>query len=164
MDDRRGNSGFTLVELVIVLFVLALAAGMTVRHVSSLEARWLRGEAVTLRLRLNHASDRALMSHEPIAWFYDDADNSYRFMIRSPDGAWRETAHRGLSEYRLDRPLEMRLERAGSPAGNGDTPALVFHPGGEYAPFTLTLATGKHSGYVLSGDGFNDIALGRPVP
>lgn len=160
MDDWRDHEGFTLVELVIVLFVIALVAGLAVHHVVGIETRWLRGEAAMLRLRLNHAGDQALISHEPIAWFYDDAGTSYRFMVRSGDGTWRETAQRGLSKHHLDHPLKLHLERAGNPVNTDDrTPALVFYPGGEYTPFTLVLGTEKHGGHRLSGDGLNGIVL-----
>lgn len=158
------NHGFTLVEVVIVLFILALMAGVAVQRVTSSEKRWLHAEAVILKLRLNHASDRALIRHEPIIWHYDANENSYRFTIRSSADDWVELSHEGLGKHRLKHSAELRLEGAQRPVGDGSTPALVFYPGGEYSPFTLSLISKKNYSYVLYGDGFNEVRLRTPSP
>lgn len=156
--DRDADAGFTLVELMVVIVILSLVAGIVIQRITSLDSRWLQGEAVALRLRLNHALDRALMNQEEIVWRYEQASNSYRFMTRTLDNEWRESSAKGLGAQLLTRPLQFHLTGE-DPLVDEGIGTLAFYPGGEYTPFNLEIGTAKTPGYVLSGDGFNDITL-----
>lgn len=156
--NRGHNIGFTLIELMVVIVIFSLIAGIAVQRMASLDNRWLQGEAAALGLRLNHALDHALMSQEEIVWHHDGASNSYRFMVRAVGNEWRDSSTKGLGVHLLTRPVQFRLTGKNQLANDG-IGTLAFYPGGEYTPFTLEMTAAGSPGYTLSGDGFNDIRL-----
>lgn len=94
--DRRHQAGFTLVELMVVLAVMGLLAGVAVWRWPAGDGQ-VRADAVALSSRIAAARDQAILSGRPLALELDSA--GYRFVARGAEG-WQPVAEPALRERR----------------------------------------------------------------
>ena len=121
--------GFTLLELVITLLVIALAVGLTVPAIGrSTESLRVRAEVAGFSAMLRHARERAIVTRTPQAVVIDPAAHRVSRRAGGPEGEVRET-----------RPLSERLTVAAEPP-----PALTvrFEPQGGSSGGDFRLASG----------------------
>jgi general secretion pathway protein H len=97
--DRRHQAGFTLVELMVVLAVMGLLAGVAVWRWPAGNGR-VRADAVAFSSRVAAARDQAILSGRPLALEIDAA--GYRFVQRGQQG-WQPVAEPALRERRWSR-------------------------------------------------------------
>ncbi len=89
--SRKRESGFTLVELMVVIVIIGLAAGAVLLAMPEAGGSLL-GEAETFAARAKAARDGAILEARPAALRI--GSGGYR-LSRRVDGAWRsEAAHR----------------------------------------------------------------------
>ncbi|MFO1361222.1 MAG: type II secretion system minor pseudopilin GspH [Burkholderiales bacterium] len=151
----RPAPGFTLLEVLVVVVILAVLASLVAVRVAPDRRQSLREEATRLAAVLGHAHDEAIVTGAAIAWQPDA--NGYRFVRRDPDRVWRAVDS--------DAALRARAFAAGVELAAVETPerttnaapAIVLQPTGASAPFRITLALADHRVRV-SSDG-----RGRPV-
>lgn len=121
--------GFTLLELIITLLVIALAVGLTVPAIGrSTESLRVRAEVAGFSAMLRHARERAIVTRTPQAVVIDPAAHRVSRRAGGPEGEVRET-----------RPLSEHLTVAAEPP-----PALTvrFEPQGGSSGGDFRLASG----------------------
>ena len=91
-----GSAGFTLVELMVVLAVMGLLAGVAVWRWPAGDQE-ARADAFALASRIAAARDQAIIGGRPLALELDAA--GYRFVERGEAG-WRPVAEASLRERR----------------------------------------------------------------
>ncbi len=159
--------GFTLLEVLVVVFIVGIVLGIAVINLPSDDDEALRIEAARLDTLIGLASEAAIVGDQEIA--LEISPHGYRFLVRE-DGTWRtmETAPfrpRSLPEtIRLDVRVDgIRLELDGD---RGDEVGrLYILSSGETTPFELTLARADGSeGYriVTEIDGQHRIEAPSP--
>ena len=91
---RGRSSGFTLLELLVVLVIMGLFAGLVSALVRPDERTLLRTEAERLAQLLELASTEASISGKAIAWTADAGD--YRFWQYRSNVGWQEIGGNSL--------------------------------------------------------------------
>lgn len=116
-----GSRGFTLLELVVTLSVLALAVGLAIPTIArSTEAIRVRADVAGFSALLRHARERAIVTRKAHAVVVDPAGRRVNLVAGGPEGEVRET--RALPErltVEADPPpaLVVRFEPQGGSSG-----------------------------------------------
>ena len=143
---RIRSSGFTLVELMVVLTILALAA-MTVMLTLPGEERDVRHEADRLAARLAAARDVAVIEGRGIAVHF--APSGYGFERRI-DGAWQPLPGRAFEQRAWPRGVRFAAADGRDTArilfdrlGTSPTPQAIMLTGGDARETVRVSATGE---------------------
>jgi general secretion pathway protein H len=133
--------GFTLLELLVVILILALAAGMVSLSVAPSEDRLLAMEIDRLAALFRLAQDEARTGGRPLVWRADTA--GYRFVIGETE-----------KERKADDPLRPRSWPFA--VANIDAPALIFGAEPLLQPAQIRIATTRGE-LVLMLDAFGNL-------
>ncbi len=148
------GAGFTLIEILVVMALLLIVAGLAVVKLDDKGERATRRFAEEIAIRLEAARDEAVYAGQPVAFSSDgqgykfwQGDTARKEWIAAPAGS--ELAPRTLQgQVRIARQIVNGKER---PLGD----RLVFNADGMVEPFMLVLEGGKTQ-VAVEGD-----ALGR---
>ena len=157
----RRSRGFTLIEILVVLALIALLTGMAVLStgvIGNPETREARRLAATLKL----AVDESRLQGRVLGLRFDSRGYSYLELIPGESDAgsgfefvWNPIARRGALAAR-DWPASLRPELSinGRPAvasmsSNTRTPQIVLLPEGEFTPFSLRLSGPREAGVLV---------------
>jgi|RhiMetdeSRZDD1v2_1073273.scaffolds.fasta_scaffold74722_3 general secretion pathway protein H len=89
LSDERG---FTLLELIVTLIVIALATGVAIPTIArSTEAVRVRAEVASFSALLRHARERAIVTRRAQSVVIDTAAHRVSRLAGGPDGEVRET-------------------------------------------------------------------------
>jgi general secretion pathway protein H len=166
--------GFTLIELMVVLVIVAVLAGLVVVGGGDTPARKLQREAQGLATLLNLAADEAVMQGAELGLFIDD-DGYHFLMLDQESGLWQEIERRPLQRHefsqryevefeldgeRMGPQLQQRLQQLARRGGEAAAPLLLLLSSGEVTPFRLTLRLeGSVGGMALHSDGLNPVRV-----
>lgn len=143
---RHGERGFTLVELMVVLAIMALAATAVVLTIPG-EERTVRSEADRLAARLAAARDVAVIEGRSVSVSF--APSGYGFERRIA-GVWQPLPGRAFD--RRDWPAGVRFVAGDGQAvthvlfdriGTSPTPQSVILTGGDAREVVRVTATGE---------------------
>jgi type II secretion system protein H len=138
-DDGRSAPGFTLIELVVVMVLLGIAAAYVAPHmVSFFRGRVLESEARRMLALTRYGQQRAVAEGVPMLLWVDARQNAYGLTAQWSSGGAddRAVVYSADSSLSLEADLpdgpptsEDQDERFGVP---GNLPAIRFTPDGFY--------------------------------
>lgn len=141
---KRGQQGFTLVELMIVLAIIGLASGVVMLTMPDPRGR-LTDAAERFAARAQAARDSAVIDGREMSLTVDTA--GYGFEERR-QGAWRPAAQRSLQRTEWGEGIGASIDREARKAVIFDTTGLVSEP------VTVTLRReGERVGVTIGQDG-----------
>lgn len=123
----RASSGFTLIELMVVITIIAIIAGFATLSVGQSPGRIVQDEAHRLRSLLGLAGEEAVMQSEELA--VEIFSNGYRFLsLNQSDQKWQWQVISDNPLYRArcfpqDIALEAEIEGAEAPLEKMDCAA-----------------------------------------
>lgn len=97
-----GSRGFTLLEMLVVLTIMGIFAGLVITNARPDNAASLRVESERLAQLLDLAATRARLTGRPIVWTTDG--HSYDFWYFSKDDGWTKVADESLLRSRALPP------------------------------------------------------------
>jgi general secretion pathway protein H len=183
----RHESGFTLLELLMVVFVVGIMAGLAVMSIGGNPEREFKRDVSRIQQVLGLAQDEAPFAGEELGFWLDPEGKSYSFLsFDDKKLKWRPYDKEGFAEHALPAQYRMELEVDGDPVDLAElyreaykldkkkskdeeeepkVPLLVFFSDGHYTAFRLWLSNPlvKESVYSLEGNGLGDIKI-REVP
>jgi len=167
----RASAGYTLVELLIVLAIVALVASVAVLNAPP-PANDARREADRFAARLQAASQQAIMSGAVIG--LDLSAQDYRFYVYDR-GAWSLADEASLAPGRFPSDVSVLVEIPGQAEGNeargndqggvensddGAAPVIFFTPTGETTPLHLRFAARRRF-WTLDLDSGGKVSVAR---
>jgi len=177
LDPRRiAGAGFTLIEVLVVLVIVAVVAGLLVFSFQDNPQRRMQREADMLAALLNYASDEAVLRGVELGVIIDE--KGYRFVYFDAEKKrWLGLPDKSLQGHAFDEPLEVSFSLDGEQLDaktqerikqfsersedEKQRPMLLILSSGEILPFTLTLSHGEQLAVTLSADGVNPVTVQR---
>lgn len=140
--------GFTLLELLLVILIMALAAALVIPDMRPHPAAGLERQAGRLQQVLRLALEEAELRGMPLRW--SAFPDRYEFELADANGRWRRMREKPFQPVRLqngvriaDVRLQDGLPRSGSvAAGSGVLAHIVLSPAGTPAAADIVLAAG----------------------
>ena len=173
-------SGFTLVEILVVMVIVGIMAGMVVLSVGGNPQRTLQKEARRLAVVIRTAADEALLQGREFGLRINP--NSYQVLeFDQQQRNWKSSEQKVFAEHQLpdamslavmleDEPVDLRSsttdEKDKNKKNNSDaeeTPIILFFSNGEGMAYSISLHHKDVEGDTsLITDGVEDVQLVRP--
>lgn len=134
---RRCVSGFTLLELLVVLVVMGVMLGMVSISAIPDKKQALSGDAQRVALLLQLAREEAIVRNRPVAFELDS--DQFRFYVRGDNGSWQPLNDNDLFRERSFKksPLVITMQPG---AAHSTLPLkIIFGREPVDKPFVLTL-------------------------
>jgi general secretion pathway protein H len=150
------RSGFTLVEILVVVAVIAIASGFVIVNAGGDDRRAAEREASRMAGALEHAAALAQWRSEMLGVSADGP--GYRFWRRGVDDRWTAVRDDDVLAPRV-LPAQWSvapLSYAGAPVAADAI--LPFRPSGRNEPYALLLASPAWS-LVVAGDPLNRVQV-----
>ncbi|WP_372965379.1 type II secretion system minor pseudopilin GspH [Marinobacter sp.] len=169
MRTRASHSGFTLIEILVVLVIVGLLASLAVFNMgSSSQQRELENNVRELYLLMQTASEQAILDNLELGLLLEE--DGYRFVAFQDDsGQWKPSGERLFKKRMLPEWLTL-TEFVESDAPRLATaedilrPNVVFFSSGETTPFEIEFTIGRNSDlmHVIASDGVSELEWRRP--
>jgi general secretion pathway protein H len=178
IDEKRGNSrpaffaefrfarrsiafvrGFTLLEILVVVAILAIAAGTALLVVDRDERSVVAREARRFAGAIEYAAARAQMRGETVGIGVSDA--GWRFYVLAPDGKWAPlSGDDALAARALPTPLTAQALAYAGRAIEADA-IVPLRASGRNDPFAFVLTTTRWRA-TLSSDPLARVTIAGP--
>ena len=157
----RGRGGFTLIEVLVVLAIVAIGVSVAAVAYDGSDRDRATREARRFAGALEHAAARAQARAETLG--ASASEGAWRFWRRDPEsGRWQPLADDDTILAAHTLPAAMRVASTGYSGQEVAADTIVpFRPTGRNEPFTFEL-TSKDARLVLAGDPLNRIAIVVP--
>jgi len=162
---RRTSAGFTLVETLVVMVIIAVLAGtVAFNFVGADRERNLRTEVERLGALIELARVESLQRNEE--WGVSLTKDGYAFRVFEPESsAWKEVDDRPFQPRTFETAtLGVKVEAFELPdeGGKKDVPSIVLLSSGELTPFEITITPAWQSPpWILESDGLSRAAARR---
>jgi general secretion pathway protein H len=149
------SSGFTLLELLVVMVIVGVTLGMVSFNAMPSERQALHNDAQRIALLLQLARDEAIVRNHPIA-FEAEADR-YRFLLHE-DNIWQAIRQDDMLREREFKRAPVIFSISPPSSAQATPLRIIFGREPVGVPFVLTLATGESS-VAIRADGIGHFAV-----
>jgi len=144
MDTLIGSRGFTLIEVLVVLFIMGMLVGLASAIARPDDREILQVEADRLAKLLELAIEEANLSGKSMAWTADKS--GYRFWRMTSDNSWIEIRDNDLFRARtLPDGMTISSLQVENTASHGVAHSemrLEFTPTNAMDPFSINMSLG----------------------
>lgn len=163
MKKRMIYSGYTLIEILIVLFIVSIVSGVALLSISRNESQQLTAFANELTETLTLAEEQAMLQPGILGLFVND--QSLRFVAyqatdEHKKNAWVPLYNKILGKKAIPQEMEVKIAFKDKQVGtksadvfDANTPQIVISTNGDLTPFSIYVGKkGKKPRYVIRGD------------
>lgn len=146
--SARANYGFTLIEIMVTIAIIAIFAGVSLANYSVKGRSALVADVKKFAIALEHAQEETQITGETIG--LGALDGGYRFLRMNDTGEWAPMPgnREGLEGEEPGFTVEMDgIHEEGTIA---DGPILVFAAGWRLEIFRISIARGDDKVYLVS--------------
>lgn len=155
------SGGFTLIEVLVVLFIVSIMSGIVVANMPSFARTGdFDTEAKRIKVLLEMAREEAVVQGREYG--FKPEDEGYRFyQYDELERRWEPMDSRPFHRHKLSDDVDVSLSVEGEDfqmvAGGDDGPPLLIFSSGEITPFELTISSGRDTSRTLVSDGFSEL-------
>ena len=125
---NRTHSGFTLLELIVVIAIMAIVTGVVVPRINfGGDKKQIQTEATRLGELFHRASDESIFKNKELGIFFTDGD--YQFLVLeggNREGKWVQFEDNVFRKREWPDNFEVELEIAGVPVVLQSAEDIVF--------------------------------------
>lgn len=151
----QGSSGFTLVELLVVMVIIGITLGLASLNAIPSPRQDLQQEAQRIALLLQLARDEAIVRNRQVA--FEANPERYRFVVRNDTG-WEPVTRDDLLRERTFRGAPLQLVLQPTTGADPNQVRITFGREPVDKPFVLTLATGGNA-VAIRADGIGHFTV-----
>jgi prepilin-type N-terminal cleavage/methylation domain-containing protein len=151
---RRGEGGFTLVELSIVVLIIAIVTRIALPRLRSVTAAELSAAARRLSATTRYLYEEAALRGTPLVLFFD-LDRQEYWVARSEEGSGQLVEDTELLARRVTLPTDVRIADVFVPGAGSFSEGLVptrFYPEGYADRSVIHLVDDGGHAYTLEID------------
>ncbi|MDP4546169.1 type II secretion system minor pseudopilin GspH [Marinobacter sp. MDS2] len=169
MNHRTAHSGFTLIEILVVLIIVGLLASLAVFSMGgNSQQRELESHVRELYLLMQTASEQAVLNNLELGLLLED--DGYQFVaFQDETGEWKPSGERLFHQRTWPEWLSLtQFVESDAPRLTSSEaklrPTLVFFSSGETTPFEIEFTIGNDSDLVhtLASDGVSPLEWRQP--
>lgn len=141
---RKKNQGFTLLEVMVVIAMMAILTAFVVPYLPGDRSEQLQNEMDRFQTRVVYAQTQAILQSQDLGLVIDEA--SYKFVQRVKSG-WQVLEEEPLQQQLVETFLKQRVliedtELIPDIAEDPESlkPVILFYSSGEMSPFKYELA------------------------
>ena len=159
------NTGFSLIEIMIVVLIIGISASMAVLYIDNSDER-LKFESKRLLAMTQLARDDAIISGKSLAMTIDTiGDTDQYYFSQLENGKWIQFSEKPYRTITLSNDIKLRsilsVKQSGSNIKNLENKDLIyFLPTGETSEFQIWISN-NNTEYVLSSTIFGELSLKR---
>jgi general secretion pathway protein H len=161
-DDRAAPAGFTLIEILVVLFIISIMSGIAVANLPGFtQTREFDTEVRRLKTLLDMAREESIVQATEFGFAQTkEGYGFYTYDERSQ--SWKEYVESPFQPRKLPESIELELKVEKqkltlATQKKETTPSLLLLSSGEVTPFTLTILQGDDLERSMRSDGYGDI-------
>ena len=166
--NRAAATGFTLIEILVVLLIVSIMSGVVIANLPSLtRTADFDAEVKRLQIVMELAREEALMQSSEFGFRLERQANGdysgYSFVIYDDENqTWTGYDQRPLELHKLPEGIQLQLSVEGegfrlNEEEDEGLPPVMLLSSGETTPFELTLFIGRDRTAKLSSDGYSRI-------
>ena len=169
----RASQGFTLLELLVVIVIIAVLSGFVGLSIGGNSKRDLNEEARRLIVLIDLAAQESILKGQELV--LEVEESSYAFLVKDESGEWTPIEESGaLRRRELPENMEMSVTLEGlqentysaDPFSEEEdepkTNQVFILSSGEMRPFTIEIKQDGEPGYTIEGDPMGALTLVEP--
>lgn len=139
---RRKAAGFTLIEVLVVLFIISIVTGMAVLRISHNTSRQIKTFANEVTQMISLAEEQAMLEPKILGMSFENGQVMFTHLSKNDkqEEKWFPMADRLFRHMRIPDSVELSLQVAGEVVNLNhlrDVPQIVFSTNGDVTPFVL---------------------------
>ena len=148
----KAQHGFTLIEILVVLFIISIVTSVALLSISHNSHKQVESFANELTQLVTLAEEEAMLKPEVLGLMIEDDSFHFATWQRVKDNknnAWVPLQESVLNKHKIPSDIEMRLVVGGvSPLSNetlNKNPQIIISTNGDVTPFTIYIGKkGQH--------------------